>query len=205
MEPVSAEDFLAWADGTGIGFNPKYPGTDCLILLPPREASRFWVLPDQSYSIPYLVEAVFKGLDGWESGYLWPRIGQWPTWTDPGLANERVRDAIWRGLGMPGAWAGAARVGRGEEPAVVTALFASLALGGDSCSDLYFLPDHGRQIVWAGHHDAIYVECADEARMLEFVRHMDRAGFSLPTEPPDATFKWQAWMSHPPPEPGTET
>jgi hypothetical protein len=85
---------------------------------------------------------------------------------------------------------------------VVAALFASLALGGDSCSDLYFVPDHGRQIVWAGHHDAIHVECADEARILELERHMDGAGFALPTEPPDATFKWPAWMPQGPAEPG---
>jgi hypothetical protein len=30
--------------------------------------------------------------------------------------------------------------------------------------------------------------------MLEFVRHMERAGYALPTEPPDATFRWPTWM-----------
>jgi hypothetical protein len=200
-EAVSADEFLLWAAEAGIGFDPRYSGTDCLSLLPPRESSRFWELPDHPYSIPHLVEAVLDGLDRWEAGYLWPRIGRWPTWADPGLPNERVRDVIWRGLGMPGGWAGAARVSRDERPTVVAALFASLAIGGDSCSDLYFVPDHRRQIVWAGHHDAIHVECADEARILELVRHMDGAGYALPTEPPDATFKWPAWMPQGPAEP----
>ena len=36
--------------------------------------------------------------------------------------------------------------------------------------DVYFVPDHGRQLVWAGHHDTIHVECADEAEMAELVR-----------------------------------
>jgi hypothetical protein len=84
---------------------------------------------------------------------------------------------------MPDGWAGAARVGPDGWPAIVAALFASLALGGDSCSDLYFVPDHGRQIVWAGHHDEIHIECADENRLLEFVRYMDGVGYALPTEP----------------------
>jgi hypothetical protein len=202
---VSADDFLAWAAGADIGFDPRYPGTDCLSLLQYREPSRFWVLPDHPYSIPHLVEAVLDGLDRWEAGYLWPRIGKWPTWADPGLPNERVRDVVWRGLGMPDGWAGAAHVGHDECPTVVAALFASLALGGDSCSDLYFVPDHGRQILWAGHHDAIHVECADEARILELVGHMEGAGFALPTEPPDATFGWPAWMPQGPAEPDTST
>ena len=76
-----------------------------------------------------------------------------------------------------------------------------MALGGDSCSDLYFVPDHGRQIVWAGHHDVIHVECADEARIQDLVRHMDAAGFALPTEPPDVASKWPAWMPQGPAEP----
>jgi hypothetical protein len=191
---VSADDFLAWAAGVGIGFNSGYPGADCLCLLPPRESSRFWVLPDHPYSIPHLVETLFGGLDRWEAGYLWPRTGRWPTWANPGLPSERVRDVVWRSLGLPAGWAGAARACRDEWATVVAVLFASLALGGDSCSDLYFVPDHGRQIVWAGHHDAIHADCADEVRILELVRHMEAAGFTLPTEPPDATFKWPAWM-----------
>jgi hypothetical protein len=146
--------------------------------LPPRESSRFWELPDHPYSIPELVGAVLDGLDRWEAAYLWPRIGRWPAVADTFLPNERVRDVVWRGAGMPDGWAGAARVGRDEWHAIVAALFASLALGGDSFSDLYFVPDHGRQIVWAGHHDTIHVECADEARVVELVRYMERAGYA---------------------------
>jgi hypothetical protein len=71
---------------------------------------------------------------------------------------------------------------------------------GHSRSDLYFVPDHGRQIAWAGHHDTIHAQCADEGRILELVRHMDGAGYALPTEPPDATFKWPAWMPQGPAE-----
>jgi hypothetical protein len=141
-DAVLAHDFLAWAGRAGIGFEPRYPERNCLRLLPPRESSRFWELPDHPYSIPYLVEVVLDGLDSWEAGYLWPHIGRWPAWADPGLPNERVRDMIWRGLKMPNGWAGAARVSRDERPAVVPALFASLALGGDLASDLYFVPDH---------------------------------------------------------------
>ena len=36
METVQGEDFLRWAAGAGIGFDPRYPESRCLTLLPPR-------------------------------------------------------------------------------------------------------------------------------------------------------------------------
>ena len=66
-----------------------------------------------------------------------------------------------------------------------------------SPDDLFFIPDHGRQLLQTDHHDVIHVRCADEARVLELVKHMEQEGYALPTEPPDATFIWQAWMPQP--------
>ncbi len=37
---VSADAFLAWAAGAGIGFDPRYPEADFLSLLPPRESAQ---------------------------------------------------------------------------------------------------------------------------------------------------------------------
>lgn len=181
VEAVSAADFLAWAAGVGVGFDPRYPDSGCLAVLPPRGWSDSWDVPEQPYPIPHFVETALDGLDPWEVGYEWPRAGRWPAWeADPGLPNERVRDAVWRVLGLPSGWAGAARVSRGERAVVVAVLFASLGLGGDATSDLFFVPGHGRQVVWAGHHDVLSVECADEARLQELVRHMSRAGYEEP-------------------------
>ncbi len=199
---ISTDEFLKWAHGVGVGFDPRYTNTNWLRLLPPRESSRFWVLPDHPCAIPHLIGAILDGLDEWKAGYLWPRAGRWPPFTDAFL-HESVRDIIWRSAGMPDAWTGAAHVACDEVHGVIAALFASVALGGDSLSDLYFVPEHGRQIVWAGHHDAIHVECADDFRIEQLVRHMEKAKFLLPTEPPDATFRWPAWMPPGPVESGT--
>src|SRR5262249_14684088 len=98
---VSADEFLAWAAATWIGFDPRCPGANCLNLLPRRESSRYWLIPDHPYSMPHLIESLLGGMDRWEEGYLWPKVGCWPSGADPGLPNERVRDLIWRALGMP--------------------------------------------------------------------------------------------------------
>jgi hypothetical protein len=89
------------------------------------------------------------------------------------------------------------RCRRDEQAAAVAVLFVYLAFGGDSLDDLFFVPDHARQVVQSSHHDVVHVACRDEARVRELVRHMEAAGYPLPTEPPDATFKWPAWMPRP--------
>ena len=73
-------------------------------------------------------------------------------------------------------------------------LFDSLAFGSDGGDDLFFVPDHGRQIVQTDHHDVLHATCTSEERVRELVAHMAAEGFELPTELPDWTFKRPAWM-----------
>ncbi len=201
-EAAASDAFLAWAAGVGVGFDPRYPDARCLGLLPPRDSARFWALPGDPGTWPHFAASVLGGLDRWEAGYLWPRPGRWPAAADSQSASERVRDVVLRGAGVPDGWAGAVRFGRSERPAVLAAVFAYLAFGWCSGDDLYFVPDHGRQVVQTDHHDVIHVECGDEGRVAELVGHMAAAGYPLPTEPPDETFKWPGWMPRRHAEPG---
>lgn len=62
---------------------------------------------------------------------------------------------------------------------------------------MWFVPDHGRQVVQADHHDVIHAECRDEGQVLALIEHMEQAGYPLSSGPPDATFKWPGWMPSP--------
>ena len=87
---------------------------------------------------------------------------------------------------------------REEMDAVLTVLFATMAFAWHSPDDLYFIPDHGQQIVQSDHHDVIHVECVDQNRMELLIQHLKTNGkYELPEEPPDWTFKWPAWMPKP--------
>jgi hypothetical protein len=105
-----------------------------------------------------------------------------------------VREVVLRGAGIPDGWAGAVRVDRAEEPAVVAVLFAAMAFGWCGADDLFFVPDHARQVIRTDHHDVLHAQCASEGRMGALVGHTAAAGYELPTEPPDWTFKRPAWM-----------
>jgi hypothetical protein len=77
---------------------------------------------------------------------------------------------------------------------LVAVLYAYLAFGWCEDDDVFFIPEHGQQLLKTDHHDVIHVECASEARILNLVAHMAEAGYELPCEPPDWTFKRPAWL-----------
>src|SRR5262249_44730673 len=132
--------------------------------------------------------------DEWSTGLLWPRSGAWPDPSQSRSLNDRVRDVVLRGAGIPGGWSGAIRFHQDEEETLAAVLFAYLTFGWCVDDDLFFVPDHGRQLVQTDHHDVIHAECSSEDRVLRLVEVMAEAGYELPTEPPDWTFKRPAWM-----------
>jgi hypothetical protein len=202
MEAVSGEDFRRWTAGHGIGVDPRYPDSGCLSVLPPADYARFWVVPADPATWPHFVASLLGGLDEWATGLLWPRSGSWPQSGRSPSYNEGVRDVMLRGAGIPDGWAGAVRFERDEEDALVAVLFAAMAFGWCADDDLFFVPDHARQLLQTDHHDVIHAECRSEERVLELVAHMAAAGYELPAEPPDWTFKRPAWMGGAEAEPG---
>jgi hypothetical protein len=194
MEAVPGEEFLRWAAGVGIGFDPRYPHARCLSLLPPWGHNRFWVLPEDPAAWPHFAASLLEGLDDWEAGFLWPRSGAWPAFGRSESYNEGVRDVMLRAAGIPDGWPGAVRFGRDEEGALVAVLFVYLAFGWCVDDDLYFVPEHRRQLLQTDHHDVIHAQCTSEERVQALVAHMAGEGYALPTEPPDEMFKRPAWM-----------
>ena len=194
MQAMHGEEFLRWAAAAGVGFDPRYPESRCLSLLPPTDHTRFWALPPDPAAWPHFAASLLEGLAPWSSGFLWPRSGGWPSADRSRSYNDSVRRVVLRGAGVPDAWAGAVQFDRGEEDAVVAILFTALAFGWCVDDDLFFVPDHGRQILQTDHHDVIHVQCASEEGIRQLVGHMSVAGYELPNEPPDGTFKRPAWM-----------
>jgi hypothetical protein len=198
LQAVTNHDFLTWAAKLGIGFDDRYPESRSLRILSPEDHARFWELPRDPATWTHIAHSILEGLDPWASGYLWPRAQVWPTAADSTADFERVRHVMMRGAEIPDGWTGAVRYDRGETDKLLTVLFVYLAFGWHSFDDLFFIPDHGRQILGTDHHDVIHVMCQTEDRIQDFVEHMREAGYELPTELPDETFRRPSWMENPP-------
>jgi len=200
MDAVTEKDFLRWAAGVGIGFDPRYPESRSLRLLSPcDQQARFWVFPHDPTSWPYFAGTVLGGLDEWKSGHLWPHSGRWPDLEQSQSYGDAVRNVLLRGAGIPSGWTGAVQFNRDEEDELVAVLFGYQLFGGCEYDDLFFVPDHGRQLLQTDHHDVIHVSCATKERVQKLVIYMAEAGYELPTELPDLTFIRPEWMVRPKP------
>jgi hypothetical protein len=193
MKAIPADEFLRWAATVGVGFDRRFPDSGCFRLDPPGNHARFWELPADPSAFPHLTEVLLDAMDEWRTGFVWPRMGNWPTFERSG--NTDVRRIILRGANVPDGWNGAVSFDREEEDALLAVIFVSLAFGWCVADDLFFVPDHGRQVLHTDHHLVIHLECRTEERIGEVVAEVLGQGYPLPTELPDPTFIRPAWMS----------
>ena len=101
----------------------------------------------------------------------------------------------WR-MAIPDGTEGAVRFEAAEADLVKDLIGNVMSLGWCVDDDLLVIPDHGRQILKTDHHGVVHVNFASESRVEEYVRHMARAGFLLPTDTPDDTFRRPRWMGN---------
>ena len=195
MNAISKEQFLQWAATHGLTLDPKYPQAAVLHYTAGGD-SRFWAVPTEPQRRPRFITTLLERLGEWETCYVWRHLGRWPQpgKMNPGRPNERVEYQILRGLGLPMGTADVVCFSRDEIDLLITLIFSTTIFGWSVGHDLYIVPDHARQILQTNHHDAIYVKFREAGHVDAWVAALAEAGFALPNDLPDATFKRPSWM-----------
>lgn len=132
----------------------------------------------------------------WQTCHVWRHLGRWPdpAHGDPRRVNDAVELQIHKGLGIPLGTPDVLEFDRGERDALVTMLFATTVFGWTTSHDLYVVRDHARQVLQTDHHDVVHVEFAAGGDVAPWHAAMSEAGFDLPDDLPDPTFKRPSWM-----------
>ena len=194
MELISPDEFLEWSRRRSIEPDKRYAPPQCLVYVLKARHHRFWEVPERPAAIPYFVSHLLVGLGRWSHCHVWPRGGVWPQAEGTDRPDDRVRDVMLRGVGIPGGFEGAVRYGEDELDRLITVVFAQLLFGWSVPDDLFVIPDHGRQFLQTDHHGVVHVNFAEQAFIELFVKHMADQDYSLPTDLPDATFRRPKWM-----------
>jgi hypothetical protein len=62
-----------------------------------------------------------------------------------------------------------------ERDAVETLFFLSLVHGGTVSDDIFLVPDHGKVILYADHHEAVHASFCDQKSMDQFLTDMAKS------------------------------
>ena len=190
MQTFSTEAFLEACTASGLGFDPRYPQARSLTFLPPSGHFRFWTQPGEPSRWPHFVTTLFGGRQQSGTVTVWPRRGRWPSSVGRPSADG-TQAILFGGLGVPDGLQGAVEFSADEFQRAVALLVVQMV---GMYNDLYVLPAGGDTLLQFSHHDVVHAGCRDEGTIDSLVAAMAGAGYSLPTELPDATFKRPPWM-----------
>jgi hypothetical protein len=194
MTTLTESEFLAWAETSGLRLDPQYPHSAVLVFHPPSQQARFWKVPTEPERRPYFILSLLELMGDWKGCYVWRHLGSWPDRADPSRINDVVELRILEGLDLPLGTADVLHFEKTDADRLVTLMFATTVFGWSVADDLYVVPDHARYIFQTDHHNVVHVSFRNAAEIDEWVAEMERRGFPLPEELPDATFKEPDWM-----------
>jgi hypothetical protein len=194
MNKIDKNKFLEMIKQKGIIIDPKYLQTADLTFDDDSELSRFWEIPEEARRIPYFVDTLLTLLEPWESIYVWKHMGSWNVAVKGERLNDDVQAILYRGAGLTENNADILIFKNTELAELAVIIFNQLVFGWHVGDDIYIIPEHGRQMIKTDHHDAVHVSFRDFASMKKYVEAMADAGFALPDDLPDETFKKPDWM-----------
>jgi len=196
MKTLSESAFLEWAEGKGLGLDPRYPHSAVLTFRQDSCESRFWEVPVEPEVRPYFVLPFLELMGEWQECCAWRHLGSWPRFADASRINDVVELRILEGLGIPLGTADVLKFERSELDRLVTLMFATTIFGWSVAEDLFVVPDHARYVLQTDHHNVLHVTFRDPADVDRWISEMERREFTLPQDLPDSTFKKPEWMKN---------
>ena len=196
MKRVTEAQFLRWAEGRGLGLDPRYPQSAVLTFRDGTSDARFWEVPSEPERRPYFLMSLLQLMGDWRACFVWRHLGSWPAAAriDSARINDVVEHEILKGLGLPLGTADIVEFDRAESGKLVALLFSTTVFGWSVGEDVYVVPDHARCFLQTDHHEVVHAVVRDLADVERWTGEMAEHGFALPEDLPDQTFKRPPWM-----------
>lgn len=198
MLATSRDVFLQWAASHGIGPDPRLPASQIsnyLMFTQGDRDSRFWKYPNDVGAVPHFLNALIDAVGPERRYWLYPARGHWLS--DP-RTESRPQGRVWRiilqELGVPVESVGAVAIDATERARLLAMLFLQVTLGPAVYVDSVVVPEDGSAVLFFEHHYVVHAEFHDPQRLEPVVEALASAGYPLPTELPDATFKPVDWI-----------
>lgn len=177
---------MVWTADRGIGRNPQHPESDHLVFTAGGGVSRSWRYPSVASHGPHFVSTLLTAVRPNDRYWLYPNRGVWSSGRE---AEARPQTRVWmagvHALGVPPGLRGAVGFNSTDFNELCAVLFLQITVGPSVHIDTIVIPENGSAVLYFEHHHVVWVALRDASRLDAVVAAMDRAGYSLPTEPPN--------------------
>jgi hypothetical protein len=196
VKVIDEAQFRAWLAEGGIGPHSRWGNTDTLVCVESEELSRFWFPSNIPSELPGFILAALRAASSGGPHYLLKRGGG--NWYESDLesapGSNVIIDALLKAAGVPAEAAGGLRFEKEDWKALSIVSQAYYVNGWSVGEDLHMFGEERDCAMMISHHGELIVHFPNWERLERFQTTMLEAGYDLPTELPDETFKRPDWM-----------
>ena len=197
MQVIAESTFRPWLAEAGIRPHARFQSSDVLVFEQGEDLSRFWFPSFVPSDLPGFVLTALEAASADGPHYLMRRGGG--SWYEPdpetAPGSNVIIDALLRAAGVPQDAAGALRFEKTDWKALNIVVLAHYVHGWSVGEDLHMFGEERDCAIVTSHHGELRVAFPNHPRLERFREHMLRAGYDLPAQVPDVTFKSPAWLT----------
>lgn len=195
MQSIPEATFREWLAAAGIVRHPTWGNTDSLCFADADDYSRFWFPSFVPSDLPGFLGTAFRALSAAGPYYLMRRGGGdfYEDLTSAPLGNHVINDTL-RMCGVPAQASGGLRLATEEHKSLLAIVLAFYIHGWSIGEDLYVFSEERDAVLMTSHHGELAGHFPSAERMEGFRTQMLEAGYDLPDQVPDETFKSPAWL-----------
>lgn len=142
----------------GIALDKRYAAPQTLEFLEVSDMRWTWSVPSKAKDWPRWITSLFDASKPDKTIYLYPRKGAWGRRFD--LQAFQI-SSVFRSLGVDPSGDEVIEGTINERDAIETLFFLALLHGCTVSDDIFAIPDHGKLILYADHHEAVHASFSD--------------------------------------------
>jgi hypothetical protein len=199
VQIIPEPEFRSWLGAGGIRPHSRWGNSDTLAFASNEDLSRFWFPSFVPSDLPGFVITALHAASPNGPWYMMRRGGGAWYEPDPDTApgSNVIIDSLLRSAGVPDGAAGALKFLPADWKAMNIVALAHYIHGWSVGEDLHLFGEERDCAMMTSHHGELTVHFPSVVRLERFRSVMLAAGYDLPAEFPDATFKSPDWLKGP--------
>jgi hypothetical protein len=162
MKLHSKASFHRHFEPHGIALDAKYAAPQTLEFIGASDFRWTWRVPSNAKDWPRWITSLFDASKPEKAIYLYPRQNAWARGFD---LQSFQTSSVFHSMGVDPGSDDVIEATTDERDAIETLFFLALLHGGTVSDDIFAIPDHGKVILYADHHEAVHASFSDRIFM----------------------------------------